>query len=98
MQQVKCVSRAGEIHIETRILRVQPVISRVVDAAKTERGTKMISFGGVIVNYIQNHFDTGRVKIAHHRFELNDLFTHLAAARVLRMRREESNRVVAPII
>ena len=58
----------------------------------------MISFRGVIVNHVQDHFDPGRVEIAHHPFELGDLLAHRAAARVLRLGREESDRVVAPVI
>ena len=98
MQQVKRVARAGEIQIETRIVRLQPVVSEIVDPAKAKRRAEMISFRRMIVNHIENHFDTRRVEIAHHRFELEDLFAQLSAAGVLRVRREKSDRVVAPIV
>ena len=58
----------------------------------------MVSFRGVIVNHVEDHFDPGRVEIAHHAFELGDLLAHRAAARVFRFRREETDRVVAPVI
>src|SRR5947208_5116981 len=98
MQQIKRVTSAGEIQIETRIIRLQPVVREIVDPAEAQRGAKMISLGSMIVNYIEDHFDTRRVEIVYHRFELDDLFAELSAARVLRVRRKKSDCVVPPII
>src|SRR5437879_3527290 len=98
MKQIKRVAGAGEIQIKTRVLRIQPVVSGVVDPAKTQGGTEMISFGSMIINHVENHFDSGSVETAHHRFELRDLFTHLPAAGVLPVRSKKSNRVVTPVI
>src|SRR6266498_2213215 len=98
MQHVKRVTSTGEIQIETRIIRLQPVVCEIVDPAEAERGAKMISFGSMIVNYIEDHFDTRRMEIAYHRFELDDLFAELPASRVLRVRRKKSDCVVPPII
>ena len=58
----------------------------------------MISFGSMIVNDIENHFDADAVEIAHHRFELDDLFAHLPAAGILRVGREKTDRIVTPVI
>ena len=77
---------------------MQPVVGGVVDSAKAQRRTKLISFGSMIINHVENHFDSGSVETAHHRFELGDLFTHLPAAGVLRVRRKKSDRVVTPVI
>src|SRR4029077_13181134 len=98
MKQIKGVARSSEIQIETRLLRMQPVVSGVVDSAKAQGGTEMISFGSMVVNHVENHFDSGGVETAHHRFELGDLFTHLPAAGVLPVRRKKSDRVVTPVI
>ena len=98
MQQVKRVARAGEIQIETRIVRPQPVVSEIVDPAEAKCGAEMISFRSMVVNHIENHFDTRRVQTAHHRFELEDLFAELPATGVLRVRRKKSDRVISPII
>src|SRR4051812_17027558 len=57
MQQVEGVTRAGEIHVEVWIIREQPIVGDVIDAAKAERGTEMISFRGMIVDHVENHFD-----------------------------------------
>ena len=82
MKQIEGVPGAGEIHVMPGILRRQPVVGRIIDAAETERRPEMISFRGVIVNDVENHLDAGRVQIAHHAFELGDLFAHHAAAGV----------------
>src|SRR6266568_3910771 len=92
------IERQSGSQIKTRMIRLQPVVREIVDPAEAQRGAKMISLGSMIVNYVQNHFDTRHVKIAHHRFELDDLFAELPAARVLRMRRKKSDRVVPPVI
>ncbi len=98
MEQIEGVPGAREILVETRIFRREPVVSQVVDPAKTERRPEVISFAGVIVNHVQDHFDPGRVEVPHHRFELRDLAALRAAAGVLRFRREEADGVVAPVI
>ena len=98
MQQVKGVARAGEIQIETRIIGLQSVISGIIDAAEAQRRPELIPFRGVIVNHVENYFDTGGMEAAHHRFELRDLFTHLPTARIRRVWREKSDRVVTPVI
>src|SRR5438067_7057704 len=49
MQQIKRVTSAGEIQIETRIIRLQPVVREIVDPAEAQRGAMMISFGSMIV-------------------------------------------------
>ena len=58
----------------------------------------MVSFRGVVVNHVENHFEAGGVKIAHHAFELGDLLAHHAAAGIFGFRRKETDRVVAPVI
>ncbi len=58
----------------------------------------MISFGSMIVNHIENHFDAGSVQAAHHRFEFGNLFTHLPAAGVLPVWRKKSDCIVTPVI
>src|SRR5438552_14245494 len=98
MEQVKSVAGARKIQIQTWIIRAQPVICGIVDPAKAKRRTEMISFRGMIVHHVENYFDAGGMEAAHHRFELRDLFTHLPTARIRRVWREKSDRVVTPVI
>jgi hypothetical protein len=58
----------------------------------------VIAFCGVVVDHIEDDLDTGLVKCANHGLELVDLLAALAGARVSVVRREEPDRVVAPVI
>src|SRR3954452_18979861 len=98
MNQIQTVTGACEIEVEPWILRVQPVVGGIVDAAKTERWAKMISFSAMIINYVENYFDARSVQAAHHRFELGDLLAHLSAAGIFCVRSEKADRVVAPVV
>ena len=80
MQQVERVPGPGEIHVQTRVFRMQPVIRDIVDATETKRRPEMISFRGVIVDDVEDDFDAGGVETAHHRFELGHLSAKCAVA------------------
>src|SRR5437764_15041127 len=98
VKQIKSVTRPSEIDIKARVLRMYAVVREVVDPAEAKRRTEMISFSRMIVDHVQNHLDACCMQLADHRFELDNLFARLSAAGVLRVRREKSDRVVAPII
>src|SRR5512132_2710593 len=98
MKQIEAVTGAGEIKIEPGILRMKPVVGEIIDSAETERWAEVISFPGVIINYVENHFDAGSVQAAHHRFELGDLLAHLSAAGIFSMRSEKADTVVTPVV
>ena len=99
--RTKCVhgvAGAGVIQIETRTVREQAVIRRIINSAETDGRPEMISFAGMIVNNIENHFETGGMKMFHHPFEFRHLRSGRAVARILRVRGEKSDGVVPPII
>src|SRR2546430_3839348 len=98
MKQIQAVTSACEIEIEPGILRVQPVVGKIIDSAETERWAKMISFPGVIVNHVENYFDTSSVQAADHRFELGDLLAHLPTTGIFSMWSEKADSVVPPIV
>src|SRR5258708_20878365 len=98
MNQIQAVACTAEIEIEPGIFRVQPVVGEIIDSAKTERWAKMISFRGMIVNHVENHFDAGSVQAAHHRFELGDLLAHLSTAGISSMRAKKPNTVVTQLV
>ncbi|HEX2411906.1 MAG TPA: hypothetical protein VHJ39_12125 [Solirubrobacteraceae bacterium] len=58
----------------------------------------MIALRGVVVDDIEDHLDAGRVQGLHHPLELLDLLTLLARRRVLVVRREVPDGVVAPVV
>src|SRR2546423_9573859 len=89
MKQIDCVARPGEIEIKARIARGKPVIGAVIDAAEAERRAEMISLDRVVVNDIEDHFDSSGVEITHHSFKFVHLLASSAAARIFAMRREK---------
>ena len=91
---VERVAAAREIHVVARVVRHQPVVRRVVDAAERERRTHLIAFGRVVVDHIEDHFDAGRVQRLHHRLE----FADASGRGVAHIRREEADGVVAPVV
>src|SRR5947207_13626826 len=65
VKQIEGIASAGEIQIERRILRIQSGVRDVVDPAEAQRRAEMIAFGGMIIDYIDNDFDSSRLKTAH---------------------------------
>ena len=62
-------------------------------------GPELVALGGVVVDHVEDDLDAGRVQRAHHRLELAHR-GHAAASRwrVADVRREEAERVVAPVV
>ncbi|OPZ08098.1 MAG: hypothetical protein BWZ08_01406 [candidate division BRC1 bacterium ADurb.BinA292] len=58
----------------------------------------MVAFGGVVVDDVEDDFDSGGVQRLDHLFELVDLLAQLAAGGIFVVRREKADRVVAPVI
>ena len=79
MEEIEGVAGAGEIQVEARIFRPEAVIGLIIDPAEAERRTHVVAFRGVVVDDVENHFDPGGVKVAHHAFELGHLPAERAA-------------------
>ena len=58
----------------------------------------MVALGRVVVDDVQDHLDPGLVEDLHHLLELAHLLAADALARVARVRREEADRVVPPVV
>src|SRR5438132_698509 len=58
----------------------------------------MVPFRRVVVDYIQNHFQTGGMKTSNHCFEFRNRTGGSRSHRVASVRRKKSKRVVAPVI
>ena len=58
----------------------------------------MVPFGRVVVDDIEDDFDPGVVQRPHHALELLHLLAELTGGRVSVVRREEPDRVVAPVV
>ena len=67
---VQRVAAAGEVLVEPRLLRLETVIRRVVDAAQRQRRPGVVAFGAVVVDHVEDHFELRRVQRADHHLEL----------------------------
>ncbi len=94
MRYAQRIAATGEIHRVAAAFRAQPVIGRVVDAAKAQRRAHLVAFRRVVVDDVEYHLDAGGVKRRDRVFE----FGVIAAAEITRLRRKKADRVVAPVI
>ncbi len=95
---VEAVPGAGRVVVVARVVGHQAVVRRVVDALERQHRAEVVALGGVVVDDVENHLDALLVERAHHRLELLHLLAALSGARVLVVRREETDRVVAPVV
>ncbi len=58
----------------------------------------MVPLGGVVVHDVEDDLDAGTMQVLHHLLELVDLLPALSRRRVLRVRRQVPDRVVAPVV
>ena len=98
MDGVEGVAGAGVVHVEARVVGDQAVVAGVVDAAEGEGGTEVVALGGVVVDHIQDHLDPGGVQRLDHLLELGDLTAGMPRAGIARLRGEEVDGVVAPVV
>ena len=61
---------------------------------KRQGRAEMVALGGVVVDDVDHHLDAGVVQAADHGLPLGEV----AALQVARLRREEADRVVAPVV
>ncbi len=92
--QVKGVTRTGIVDVIAFVVRHQPVVRGVVDTAHRQGRAQLVALGGVVVDYIENDLQTCMVQVRDHFLELGDL----ATGQVARVRGEERDAVVAPVV
>ena len=94
--EVERVAAAGVVHIAAT--RFEAVIRVVVDAAQRQGRACCIALGAVVVDDVENDFETGSVQRLHHRLELVNLFATGARRRVATVWCEKPESVVAPVV
>ena len=98
MPHVEAVAGAGGVEVVGAIVGDQAVIGGVVDALEAQARAQVVALGGVVVHDVEDDLDAGLVQPAHHGLELGDLGAEPRAARVLVVRGEEADGVVAPVV
>ena len=95
---VQRVARAGGVEVVELVALDEPVVLGVVDAPEAQRRAQVVALCGVVVDHVEDHLDVGAVQVLHHRLEFLHLVAALTPVGVLVVRREEPDRVVAPVV
>ena len=96
MREIHRVTRSGVVDVVTRLVGDQPVIAGVVDSFEGQSRPEFVALGGVVVDDVEYHFDARIVIARDHLFEF--LQRRTWHRRIARIGREETDRVVAPIV
>jgi hypothetical protein len=84
----------GGVVVVARVV-AEEVVARVVDPPEGQRRAQLVAFGGVVVDHVHQHLDPRLVKAADHQLELVEVSV---LREVALGRREEAERVVAPVV
>ena len=76
MPHVQRVAGSGVVHVVPAVVCHQAVVRGIVDPLERQHRTEMVSLGGVVVDHVEDHFDSGGVQRPHEILE----FHHLLAA------------------
>ena len=95
---VQRVATTGEVDVVAAVVRRQPVVRRIVDAAQGQRRAQLIAFRGVIVDNVENDLDAGGVQGLDHALELSHRRQRIAGGGIAQVGGEERERVVAPVV
>jgi hypothetical protein len=94
---VQRVASSGGVKVIAGIVGDKPVVGLIVDALERRHRAELVPLGGVVVDDVEDDFDPGLVQRFHHVLEFGgDL--PAAPRRVLAVRGEEPDRVVAPVV
>ena len=94
MGEVDRAAAAGEVVVVARVFLVEPVVGRVVDAAERQRRAEVIALGGVVIDHVEHYLDAGVVQPRYRGAERVERIV----LRIARLRREERQRVVTPVV
>jgi hypothetical protein len=94
MAKLECVPGAGGIGVVPRRPGLQIVIGLVVDSPKAEGRPQLVAFGSVVVDNVKDDLDARVVHLLYERLEPAEPL----CSEIFGMRREEPDRVIAPII
>ncbi len=97
----QAVAGAGGVVVVRPVAVDQTVVGGVVDAPpppEGQGGAQLVALGRVVVDHVEDDFETGRVQRLHHGLELVDLLAAGAEGGVGVVRGEEADGVVAPVV
>ena len=95
---VERVAGARVVHVVARVVGHEPVVRLVVDALEGQHRAEVVALRGVVVDDVEDHLDARAVQRLDHALELAHLLAVLAGGGVARVRGEEADRRVAPVV
>src|ERR1700688_2588869 len=98
MAHVQRVAASRIVHVVARLSIDTPVVCGVVDTPKANRRAQMVAFCCVVVNYIENYFETSRVQGTNHVLEFSYLIARRSCRGKARVGRKKTDRIVSPVI
>ena len=96
MVAVQCVSAAAEIEVGS--VRHQHVVNLIVKSLEAEHRSLLVSLSRMVEHHVKNYFNSILMKRLDQLFQLRSLMVMLLCGRIIRVRRKEANRIVAPVI
>ena len=94
MTEVHRVTGAGVVDVVAGRIGEQAIVGSVVDALEAQRGPALVAFGRMVVDHVEDHFDSSIMQMRDHLLELRDR----TGGGIPLVGRKESDRVVSPII
>lgn len=94
MAQVHGIANARVVDVVARVVGQQAIVRRVIYALERKGRPTFIAFRSVVVNYVEDDLHAGIMEMSDHLFEFRDR----PSREVTRIRREEADRIVSPII
>ncbi len=98
---VLCVERiagAGIVEIVPFAAWNEAIVGRVVQPPQRERRAELVVLASVVIDDIEDDLDSCLVQRLDHRLEFAHLFTAASGAAVSSIGREETERVVPPVV
>src|SRR5260370_40607168 len=98
MPHVQSVAASSVVHVVARLPVEAPIVGSVVDAPEAHRRSQMIALRGVVVNYIENYFETSAMQSPNHVFEFSNLIAGGTSRGEARIGGKESDRIESPLM
>ena len=98
MAHVERIAATGIVHVVAGIVGDQAVVRGVVDAPQRKRGTEMVTFAGVVVNDVQDHFNSRAMQGVNHLPKVPHRLAIFAARCVPYLGGKVAQRIVTPVV
>ena len=96
MAEVERVPGSGVVDVVARLIREEPIVGAVVDAFEGQGRPELVSLGGVVVDDVEDHFETGVVQASDHLLEFAQRVRHVR--RIAGIGGKKTDRIVAPVV